>query len=175
MAIIKLTKKLVCLISVVMMSLPFAVQASVISSGTNITIPAKTVTYQTFSITRTHSVDFSLTGLPSGSDSNANAGINYWLLEGIFGGFGAAIGSNEAATGQSFSETFLLPAGIYTFAIGSFVLNEPEARTGSASTPGDSNQAYNFSIAIPIPAPATVILMGLGMVAGIGSIRKLAA
>ena len=148
-------------------------------TGTDIEIEAKSVSYIEFELTGTGEINWSLTGLPDGSEHFADFGYNYALFEGSFGSFGSIL-EHDTTSGliKELDETYT--AGIYTFAVGIFTMSETEARTGVASTPIIETQLYDFSLSgdtlvsnqlpTPVPEPTTLAVFALGLI-GLASRR----
>lgn len=134
----------------------------------DVVIDHYTVSYIEFLLTDTGSIDWSLTGQPDGSDTNANSGIHYYLFEGIFGDFGSVLAHNNGS-GQQKDLNINLGAGIFTFAVGTNWLEEGEARTGNASTPYGGTQRYSYALEgstlqVNVPEPSTLAIFALGLI-----------
>ena len=142
-------------------------------TGTNIEIEAKSVSYIEFVLDSAGEINWSLTGLPDGLDVWGNRAYHYALFDGSFGSFGALL-QHDTTDGLTKSFVNTYNAGVYTFAVGLYVLTETEARTGVASTPTLTTQLYNFSLSgdtlqttsaavAQVPEPTTLAIFALGV------------
>ena len=141
-------------------------------TGTDMEIETRSVSYIEFALFDTGEINWSLTGLPDGQEQFADLAYHYALFEGSFGSFGSLL-KHDKTTGLIKSHIDTYNAGIYTFAVGIYILTETEARTGVASTPYNFNQLYNFSLsgdtlqttaaATQVPEPTTLAIFALGV------------
>jgi hypothetical protein len=148
-------------------------------TGTNVEVDTKSISYIEFLLTATGEINWSMTGLPDGTDPWANSSYHFALLEGSFGAFGSLLVLDQT-NGLIKELTETLDSGTYTFAVGTYTMNESEARSGVASTPVKGTQLFNFSLSgdtlvsnqlqTPIPEPTTLAIFALA-IAGLASRR----